>query len=190
MRVSRKWAVVYFYTVGIFVVTPYLPKLIRTASSRWSSSGVSRFVLWIEIAIALFMLAIGPIYRIYIKKRPALYLIYAGGIFLVSFIIYQFIPNPYEFTHLPEYAILSLLIVRALDKKNVRNIGARNEKNIKSATIKNSYFLSGAGTGVIGIADEIYQYFLPNRFFTWYDIFLNILGGVLGLLIYSAIKNR
>jgi len=106
----------------------------------------------------------------------------------LSFIIYQFIPNPYEFTHLPEYAILSVLIVRALDKKNVRNIGAEKEKNIKSATIKNSYFLSGAGTGVIGIADEIYQYFLPNRYFTLYDIFLNILGGILGLLIFWRIK--
>lgn len=190
MRVSRKWAVVCFYTVGIFVVTPYLPKLIRTASSRWSSSGVSRFVLGIEIAIALFILAIAAIYLIYRKKRSALFLIYVGSIFLLSFIIYQFIPNPYEFTHLPEYAILSMLIIRALDKKNVRNIGAEKKKNIKSATIKNSYFLSGAGTGVIGIADEIYQYFLPNRYFTVYDLFLNILGGILGLLIYWKIKNR
>ncbi len=106
----------------------------------------------------------------------------------MSFFIYQLIPNPYEFTHLPEYAILSMLIIWALDKKKLRSTRAEKEKNIKSATIKNSYFLSGAGTGVIGIADEIYQYFLPNRFFTLYDIFLNILGGILGLLIFWRIK--
>ncbi len=178
MRVSRKWAVVCFYTVGIFVVTPYLPKLIRTASSRWSSSGVSRFVLGIEIAIALFILAIAAIYLIYRKKRSALFLIYIGSIFLLSFIIYQFIPNPYEFTHLPEYAILSILIVIALGKEKTDNF------------TKNSYFLSGLSTGIIGIADEIYQHFLPNRFFTWYDILLNILGEILGLSILLGIKNR
>ena len=188
MRISGKWTVVFFYTVCIFIVTPYLPQLIQAASSRWSRLGVSRFVLGVEIAIALLILAIATIYLIYRKKRSALFLIYVGGIFLLSFIIYQFIPNPYEFTHLPEYAILSILIVRVLDKKNVRNIGAEKEKNINSAAIKNSYFLSGAGTGFIGIVDEIYQYFLPNRYFTFYDIFLNILGGILGLLIFWGIK--
>jgi len=188
MKVSRRWAVVFFYAVGIFVVTPYLPQLISIASSRWSSSSVSRFVLVVEIAIALLILTLASIYLIYRKKRSALFLIYVGGIFLLSFIIYQFIPNPYEFTHLPEYAILSMFIIWALDKKKPKSTRAEKEKNTKSATIKNSYFLSGAGTGVIGIADEIYQYFLPNRFFTLYDILLNILGGILGLLIFWRIK--
>jgi len=178
MKITRKWTVVFFYIVAIFVITPYLPQLIRTASSRWSSSGVSRFVLGTEIAIALFILAIAAIYLIYRKKRSALFLIYVGSIFLLSFIIYQFIPNPYEFTHLPEYAILSILIVRALNKER------------GSSFIKNSYFLSGLSSGVIGVTDEVYQYFLPNRFFTWYDVLLNILGGILGLLIYWRIKNH
>ena len=190
MKITRKWTVVFFYTVGIFVVTPHLPQLIRVASSRWASSSVSRFVLVVEIAIAFFILAIATVSMIYRRKKSALFLISVGSISLLSFFIYQLTPNPYEFTHLPEYAILSMLIIWALDKKKLRSTRAEKEKNIKSATIKNSYFLSGAGTGVIGIADEIYQYFLPNRFFTLYDIFLNILGGILGLLIFWRIKNR
>ena len=188
MKVSKKWAVVCFYTVGIFVVTPYLPQLIRVASSQWSRSGVTRFVLGMEIAIALLILIFAIKFLINRRKKSALFLISIGGIFLLSFIIYQFIPNPYEFTHLPEYAILSILIIWALDKNKLIRIGTQKEKNIKSPIIKNLYFLSGAGTGVIGIADEIYQYFLPNRFFTWYDILLNILGGILGLLIFWRIK--
>ena len=190
MKFSRKWAVVYFYIIGIFAVTPYLPQLIRIASSQWSSSGVSRFVLGIEIAIALFILALATVFMIYRRKKSSLFLISVGGISLLSFFIYQLIPNPYEFTHLPEYAILSILIIWALDKNKLIRIGTQKEKNMKSPIIKNLYFLSGAGTGVIGIADEIYQYFLPNRFFTLYDIFLNILGGILGLLIFWRIKNR
>jgi len=145
-------------------------------------------VLGIEIAIALFILAIAAIYLIYRKKRSALFLIYVGSIFLLSFIIYQFIPNPYEFTHLPEYAILSILIIWALDKEKLKGTKAKKDNNKKLTIGKNPYFLSAMITGIIGTLDEIYQYFLPNRYFTWYDILLNILGGILGLLIFLGIK--
>ncbi len=178
MKFSGKSGFVCSYTGGIFVVTPYLPQLIRLASSRWSSSGVSRFVLCVEIIIALLILTLAIVFLFYKRKKSVLFLISIGGIFLLSFIIYQFLPNPYEFTHLPEYAILSILIVRALDKEKRSNF------------IKNSYFLSGLITGIIGTGDEVYQYFLPKRFFTWYDIALNILGGILGILIYWRIKNH
>ncbi len=128
MKITRKWTVVFFYTVGIFVVTPYLPQLIRVASSQWSSSSVSRFVLGVEIAIALIVLTLAVGFLIQKKKKSALFLISVGSIFLLSFLIYQFIPNPYEFTHLPEYAILSMLIIRALDKKKTRSARAEKEK--------------------------------------------------------------
>jgi hypothetical protein len=111
-----------------------------------------------------------------------------GSIFLLSFLIYQFIPNPYEFTHLPEYAALSMLIVWATGTEKHRIEGTPEKKNIKSTLIKNSYLFSGVVTGSIGTIDEIYQYFLPGRYFTWYDILLNILGGILGLLIFWGIK--
>ena len=188
MKISRKWALVFFYTVAIFVVTPYLPQLISTASSRWASSSVSRFVLVVEIIIAFLILILAFRFLIQKKKKSALFFISMGGIFLLSFIIYQFIPNPYEFTHLPEYAILSILIVWALDKEKLKSTDAKKEKNIRHTISKNPYFLSAMLTGLIGTVDEIYQYFLPNRFFTLYDILLNILGGILGLLIFWRIK--
>jgi len=188
MKISRKWTVVFFYTVAIFVVTPYLPQLISTASSRWANSSVSRFVLVVEIAIGLLILILAVGFLIQKKKKAALFFVSMGGIFLLSFILYRFIPNPYEFTHLPEYAILSILIVWALDKEKLKGERVKKEKNIKLAISKNSYFLSAMITGIIGTVDEIYQYFLPNRFFTLYDIFLNILGGILGLLIFWGVK--
>lgn len=188
MKFSGKWVIACAYTGGIFLVTPYLPQLIRVASSRWSSSGVSRFVLGVEIIIALLIFTLAIVFLFYKSKKSALFLISICGIFLLSFIIYQFLPNPYEFTHLPEYAILSILIVRALDKGKGRGVLAKKEKNIKSVLNKNSYFLSGAVTGIIGAGDEIYQHFLPNRHFTWYDILLNILGGIIGLLVLWGTK--
>jgi hypothetical protein len=188
MKITRKWTVVFFYTVAIFVITPYLPQLISIASSRWSSSSVSRFVLAVEIALALLISIFAVRFLIQKKKKSARFLISIGGIFLLSFILYRFIPNPYEFTHLPEYAILSILIVWTLDKEKLKGPKAKKEKNKKLTIGNNPYFLSAVITGVIGTVDEIYQYFLPNRHFTWYDILLNILGGILGLLIFWGIK--
>ena len=106
----------------------------------------------------------------------------------MSFILYQFLPNPYEFTHLPEYAVLSMLIIWALDKAKRKGAGLVKEKKLKLAIIKNSYFMSISIAGIVGTVDEIYQHFLPRRFFTIYDIFLNILGGILGVLIFWGIK--
>jgi hypothetical protein len=188
MKITRKWTVVFFYTVAIFVATPYLPQLISIASSRWASSSVSRFVLVVEIILALLISILAVRFLIQKKKKSALFLVSTGGIFILSFLIYQFIPNPYEFTHLPEYAILSIFIIWALDKEKLKGTKAKKDKNKKLVIGKNPYFLSAMLTGLIGTVDEIYQYFLPNRYFTLYDIFLNILGGILGLLIFWRIK--
>jgi len=219
MKSTIKWSVVFAYTVGIFIVTPSLPKLISFASSQFSSAGVSHFVLWVEIAIALSLISLAIVFLIKKRKKSAFFLISIGGICLLSFIIYQFLPNPYEFTHIPEYAILSILIVRTLDKnkgldqstaqglalddnkgragdlKKETDIGSgssraleKKEEELKYGIIQNSYLLSGIITSMIGAGDEVYQHFIPGRFFTWYDIFLNAVGGVLGLLVYWGIK--
>ncbi len=188
MKVLWRWIVVIAYTIGIFIVTPYLPQLIRVASSKWSSSGVSRFVLGVEIGSAVLILSIAIVFIVRKKRKSAFFLISAAGIFLLSFCIYQLIPNPYEFTHLPEYAVLSMLLYWALN--NPTKYREEIKESIKPRIFKNTYFQSAAITGMVGSADEIYQFYLPNRAYTWYDIFLNILGGILGLLIIRGIKRQ
>jgi len=188
MKISARRVFVGAYTIGIFAATPFLPDLIRLASSRWSSGGVSHFVLGVEVSIALLFLVLAAGLLIYGKKRSFLFLISMAGISLLSFILYQFLPNPYEFTHLPEYAVLSMLIIWALDNTKWKTAGLVKVKKIKQAIIKNSYLMSTSIAGVIGTIDEIYQHFLPRRFFTVYDIFLNILGAILGVIIFWGIK--
>jgi len=190
MRPSGKWTVVSVYTTSLFVATPYLPRLIRTATSQWSKSGVSRFVLGVEIVIALALTVLAVIFLIQKKKKSLVFIVSIGCIFFLSFIIYQFIPNPYEFTHLPEYAVLSILIVWALGESGVKSKRIHARENPKPGIIKKPYLISSCITGTIGTIDEIYQHFLPNRHFTWYDILLNILGGILGLLIFWGIKKE
>ena len=164
------------YSLGIIIATPYLPALIRFANSRWSSASVSKFVLAVEILIAIVMLLLTI--AVYKKKKGRVwfFLFPVCGIILISILLYHYLPNPYEFTHFPEYAILSFLMKKALDEKRD---GKRN---------RNSYVKSGVLTGVIGVGDEIYQHFLPGRFFTWYDVFLNFAGGILGLTVYWGLK--
>ena len=188
MKVLWRWIFVIAYTIGIFVVTPYLPQLIRTASSKWSSSGVSRFVLGVEIGLSVLILGLAFLFIVQKKRKSAIFLISAAGIFLLSLCIYQFIPNPYEFTHLPEYAVLSMLLYWALN--NPTKYREETKEPIKPHIFKNTFFQSAAISGMVGSADEIYQLYLPNRAYTWYDIFLNILGGILGLLIIWGIKRQ
>jgi carbon starvation protein CstA len=161
--------------------------LIDVASAQWSKSGVSRFVLTVELILAACILILALIFLIKKKKKPVLFLIFLGFIFLLCFVIYLIIPNPYEFTHLPEYALLSILLILAL-KSGKRFSQKESEKTEKNAPfLKNPFFLSIVIVSLIGITDEIYQYFLPGRFFTIYDIFLNSLGGFLGTLIIGDI---
>jgi len=170
---------VVLYIIGIFVSTPYLPALIQFASSLWSGTKVSHFVLSVEIFLALLVLICVIIFLKFRRNKSLYFLLSYGGILLFSIFIYKFLPNPYEFTHLPEYAVLSVLLMNAFEKK---------EK--KSSVVKKPYFFSASMTGVIGIIDEIYQHFLPRRYCTIYDIFLNILGGILGLLVFWGIRRQ
>ncbi|MFW6132138.1 MAG: VanZ family protein, partial [Candidatus Aminicenantaceae bacterium] len=71
------------------------------------------------------------------------------------------------------------------DELRERRSMKSNWRNFWTAKlIKNHYFYSLSLTAVVGTADEIYQYFLPRRSFRLYDVFLNLLGGILGLLVF------
>jgi len=151
-------------------------------------------VLYVEIALAALILVLALVFLVRKKKKATVFLFSVVCIFALSFLIYKWLPNPYEFTHFPEYAVLSILIFSALSKEKKREAeqgslqGKKITKKIKPLILRNPYFASGAITGLVGTADEIYQYFLPKRAFTWYDILLNILGGILGLLIVWVMR--
>jgi hypothetical protein len=142
----------------------------------------------VEISIAFVVIVLAVKFIIQKKKKSLIFIFSIGCIFFLSFIIYQFIPNPYEFTHLPEYGVLSFLIMWTLNRRKSKNGESQSRKNLKPKIIRNPCIFSACITGIIGTVDEIYQHFLPNRHFTWYDILLNILGGILGLLIFWGIK--
>jgi len=198
MNMPLRWMLAGAYTLSIFIFTPCLPKLIQIASGKWKGSSISNFVLKFEIIIALSLIFLALAIFKYKRKKGVVLLVSLGAIIALSFITYKFLPNPYEFTHLPEYAVLSYLLVWSLKegeekpkkKSSNERLESNNGEGRKIGIIKNSYLLGGFITSGIGTVDEIYQYFLPRRFFTWYDIILNTIGGILGILIYWGLKEK
>ena len=85
MKIPGKWIIACVYTIGIFIVTPFLPQLIRVASSQWSKSSVANFVLGVEIIIALLILGLAISFLIYRKKKSILFFIFTGGLFEYNF---------------------------------------------------------------------------------------------------------
>jgi hypothetical protein len=206
---DSKWLVVYGYLLIILVTTPYLPLLIRWASSRWQAGSISGFVVGVEFFLGALLLFLAGGVFFFNRRRFSSFVFIIGGIITSAILFYLIIPNPYELTHLPEYAILSILIMKAIKGEKgkgkeklsdtyiypVRRISSSDQRWCKRESwvwnrfkilhkISNRvYFRSAAITGALGTIDELYQGVLPLRYFTWYDILLNVIGGLLGLTI-------
>jgi len=203
--------VVYGYLLVILIATPCLPLLIRWASSRWQAGSISGFVVGVEIFLGAFLLFLAGGVFFFNRRRFPSFILIIGGLLTSAILFYLLIPNPYELTHLPEYAILSILVMKAIkgvkEKEKINNTNIYPVRRISSSDqrwhkrqswfwnrfktlpkISNRvYFRSAAITGALGAVDEIYQGLLPLRYFTWYDILLNVIGGLLGLTILWGI---
>ena len=179
---ARRWLVVYGYLVVLIIAIPYLPLLIEWTRARWKSESVAGFVLGVEIAIgiALILLA-GSIF--FFNRRKFLWCILLISALIGASGLFFFLnPNPYELTHLPEYAILSVLIMGAMREKE-----AKGEGNVHGPAL---YVRTAVITVVLGAVDELYQGALPLRFFNAYDILLNGAGGVLGLTVFWGVERE
>ena len=179
---SRRWLMIYGYVLLIWIATPCLPFLVRWASSRWPTASVKRFVLGVEISMGLLLIVFAGVIFFYNRQKFFRFILIIGGSITASGLFYFIIPNPYELTHLPEYAVLGLLMVQAI-KGDTAPLRKRSEANFL-------YLRSAGVTSAIGAMDELYQWLIPGRYFTWYDILLNSLGALLGLTIFWGISRE
>ena len=173
---------IYGYVLLIWIATPCLPLLVQWASSRWPTASVKRCVLGVEISMGLLLIVLAGVIFFYNRQKFFRFILIIGGSITASSLFYFIIPNPYELTHLPEYAVLGLLMVRAIKGDTVP---------LREQSGANFLYLRSAGvTSAIGAMDELYQGLLPGRDFTWYDILLNGLGALLGLTIFWGISRE
>ena len=213
---TPRWLAVYGYLLIVIIATPYLPLLIQWASSRWSAGSISGFVLGVEISIGVLLIFSAGAIFFYNRLRFPSFVLTIGGLIAFASLYYLIVPNPYKLTHLPEYAILGVLVLRAIkggegrkrEKVNetyiypVRRLSSSVQRwygreswvwNRFKALSKPSnrvYLQSAMIISVLGTIDELYQGVLPLRFFAWRDIFLNGLGGLLGLTIFWGISRE
>lgn len=76
---------------------------------------------------------------------------------------------PIEALHFVQYGLLGILAYRALSH------------GVRDVTI---YFAAAMICGMVGVVDEFIQWIVPGRFWTWHDIWINFLSG---LLVQAAI---
>ncbi|MFX1393800.1 MAG: VanZ family protein [Promethearchaeota archaeon] len=109
--------------------------------------------------------------------------IFAGVIFFISSLSDPYPISPPEpprileleisitdILHIYEYTILSLLVAFGFFDK-----------------AKTFHLI--LATFVYAILDEIHQYFVPNHYFSFYDILLDSIGVILGFLFYIILIN-
>ena len=179
---SWRWLAVYGYLLVVLIATPYLPSLIQWACLRWPAELISAFVLGVAISIGILLIVSAGAVFFLNPRKLFLFILIIGGLIAFAGLFYLIIPNPYELTHLPEYAILGILVIQA-----AKGGKAKNKDNMHETYL---YFQSAILIGALGAIDELYQGFLPSRYFIWYDVLLNGIGGLLGLTVFWGLNRK
>lgn len=108
-----------------------------------------------------------------IKKKSTYVLLAITSVIYVYLLWVMKIPE--EKIHFLEYGLLGFLVFRAFQL---------------DFTDKLAYLLAFCLTAAFGWGDEGIQYLLPNRYFEWKDVLLNIVGGALGLFWTFLIRRE
>ena len=110
-------------------------------------------------------------YLLFIKKEksPITYLLFF--LFIgIYFIMFKFEERPGEKIHMAQYGLLGVLLYNALKV----DLDRFNRK---------LYMYGSVICFITGGFDEVVQGILPNRTFTWHDVFINGASGIIALLL-------
>jgi hypothetical membrane protein len=166
----RLWLPVFSYILLIFCLTPFLPQFTEY-TAQLLAVPLPLFTVWIRniivAGLGVFLIAFMVYKRRYKQQSTyvALVIIYAWGALLVN----NF-GAPAEATHLLEYGGLAVLCFSRL---------RRYYRRMRSAPL---YLVAAILAIWVGILDELYQGWLPNRYYDLNDIITNASSGILGLI--------
>ncbi len=166
----KEWLPVATYILVIFILTPVLPQVVEyTAKLLQVQLGL--FTIYLRnitiVGLALFLIAF-MIYKERYKQQSTY--VALGIIFVWGAILVNNFGAPAEATHLLEYGGLAVLLFYKFRKHFAA---------VRSAPL---YLAAATLTLTVGILDEIYQGWLPNRYYDLNDIFTNASSGILGLV--------
>ncbi len=82
-----------------------------------------------------------------------------------------------KIAHITEYAILSILVVRAFRLST-------------DFSKKKIYVFSTVFSMLYALSDELHQYFVPGRHFATTDLLIDFVGVIIGLIFWDKIFNK
>ena len=156
---NRLWVLIVVYVLFIYVSLPFFPAFISTLRGFISKELLN--LLSLVLSISFFLMLSVWIYKKKYKLNKFLLII--SPLLLLTYLSLS-LDVWVERIHFIEYAVLGLLISRAVNVRTLHGI-----------------IYTGCLITLIGAVDEIIQWFLPNRVGDMRDVFMNSVGGLSGL---------
>jgi VanZ family protein len=160
------WSITVIYVIVNYATLGVIPGIWKKINAILGGQGIILLlVIYSSIALALF------VFLIFIKKERSLVRYLLLFLFIIVFLtMYLLEVNPGEKIHMFQYGTLGVLTYNAL-KVDFNRFG------------KALYLYGALICFAAGALDEMIQWFLPNRWFTWHDVLINGASGILTLLI-------
>ena len=156
---NQLWVFIIIYVLFIYVSLPFFPAFISVLRDFISKEALN--LLSLVLSISFFLLLSVWIYNKKYKLNQFLLII--SPLLLLTYLSLS-LDVWVERIHFIEYAVLGLLISRAVNVRTLHEI------------------ISTCGLIIlIGVVDEIIQWFLPNRVGDMRDVIMNSVGGLSGL---------
>ena len=156
---NRLWILIIIYVIFIYVSLPFFPAFITTLRGFFSKELLN--LLSLALTISFFLMLSLWIYKK--KYNSKQFIIIISPLLLLTYLSIS-LDVWVERIHFVEYAFLGLLISRAVNIVNLQGI-----------------IYTGCLVTLIGVVDEIIQWFLPNRVGDIRDVLMNSSGGLSGL---------
>ena len=156
---KRLWVLISIYILFIYVSLPFFPAFINFLSSFISKEILN--LLSLVVSVSFFLMLSIWIYKK--KYKVNQFLLIISPLLLLTYFSLS-LDVWVERIHFIEYAVLGLLISRAVNVRTLHGI-------ISTCCL----------IILIGVVDEIIQWFLPNRVGDMRDVIMNSVGGLSGI---------
>jgi hypothetical protein len=168
-RTTLFWTLVLGYLLFLYATLPVMPEIWHWLDAILGGSGV--WAIYAATSALLLILLFSVLARGARSMRIYLAFALLCGLLLGLGTLEE---NPGEKIHMLQYAILGILLYCALGSHK-SPLGRGIRLNVYGALCCIS----------AGALDEIIQYFLPGRTFTWHDVLVNGASGVLTIAILA-----
>jgi VanZ family protein len=114
-------------------------------------------------------------------------IVYIAGIFLFAdspMVSTMATFNPYSLLHIPLYGILTFLLLLSIAPYKPKITNPMNPTNSMNSINPINYLIAGLVALGVAIADEIHQAYLPARNASMIDVFLDVIGVGLSILVF------